>query len=154
MASKTPILVIGLGNRFRSDDGVGLYVADNIRACENIQIKVIDNISDNAALLETWSENTRVFIIDAVTSNGKPGAIYRFDALNEIIPADIFVRYSTHSISIIETVELAKTLAQLPDSLFIFGVEGVDFSPGVGLTPDVEKAATEVIRMLTREVEG
>lgn len=100
-----------------------------------------------------WSDASRVFIIDAAASNGKPGTIYRFDALHEKIPVDIFTRYSTHSISITETIELAKTLAQLPGSLLIFGVEGADFSPGIGLTPEVEKAAREVIRMLLFEIE-
>ena len=153
MALKTPIIVLGLGNRFRNDDGVGPYIADNIKTLNNKQIRVIENISDGAALIEAWSGEGRVFVIDAVTSNEKPGLIYRFDAFNGKIPADIFTRYSTHSLSITEIIELAKTLARLPDSLIVFGVEGVDFSPGVGLTPEVKRAALEVIRMLLCEVE-
>jgi len=152
MASKSPISVIGLGNRYRSDDGIGLYIADNIKAQNNKRIRVIENISDGAALIEAWSEEGRVFVVDAAASDGKPGAIYRFDALHEKIPADIFARYSTHSINITETIELAITLERLPESLVIFGVEGPNFASGIGLTPEVEKAAAEVIRMLLCEV--
>ena len=153
MKPKTPILVIGLGNRFRHDDGVGLYIADNIRSHENKQMKVIDNISDSAALIEAWSGEDKVFIVDAVKSDGKPGAIYRFDALSEKIPADIFARYSTHAINLTETIELAKVLEQLPDSLVVFGIEGGDFSSGTGLTPEVERAASNVISILLQELE-
>jgi len=153
MRSKTPILVIGLGNRFRGDDGVGLYIADSVRTHWNENVKVIDNISDSAALMETWSNESNVFIIDAVISKGKPGAIFRFDALNENIPADIFARYSTHAINLTETIELAKVLAQLPDSLVVIGIEGADFSPNVGLTPEVERATSEVVSMLLQEIE-
>jgi len=153
MRPKTPIIVIGLGNRFRGDDGVGLYIADRIRSLGNESVQVVDNISDGAALMETWSNKNRVLIVDAVISNGKPGAIYRFDALNEKIPADIFTRYSTHAINLTETIELAKVLEQLPDSLVIFGIESTDFSPNIGLTPEVKKASSDVINLLLQEIE-
>jgi len=102
--------------------------------------------------METWTNKDRVFIVDAVASNGKPGTIYRFDALNENIPADIFVRYSTHAINLAEAIELAKILALLPDSLVVYGIEGADFSAGVGLTPEVERAGVEVIKLVLDEV--
>jgi hydrogenase maturation protease len=153
MPSQNPVLIICLGNRFRSDDGVGLYIADTIRSYGNELVEVVDNISDSAALMDTWSNKDRVFIVDAVNSNGKPGAIYRFDVSNKNIPADIFARYSTHSINLAEAIEMAKILARMPKSLVVFGIEGADFEAGTGLAPEVEKAASAVIATLLREVE-
>jgi hydrogenase maturation protease len=150
MAIKIPILIIGLGNRYRKDDGVGLYVAERIKALNHDGIKVINNISDGAALMETWSEAEEVFIIDAVTFGASLATVYRFDALSENIPGEIFSGYSTHSLNLIE---LAKSLEELPHSLVIYGIRGSDFSTGIGLTSEVKSAALNVIDSLKGEIE-
>ena len=154
MTGKTPILIIGLGNRYRRDDGVGLLVAEKIRASNYDGVKVVDGISDGAALMETWSEAEKVFIIDAVKFGASQAAVYRFDALRENLPGEIFSRNSTHSFNLIESIELAKSLRKLPHSLVIYGIKGYDFSSGVGLTPDVKNAALDVINRLKGEIEN
>lgn len=153
MKNDAAILIIGLGNHYRKDDGVGLVVAENIKAQNYRGVKVIDGISDGMALLEAWSEVKKVYIVDAVISGVSPGTIYRFDALNGKIPAEIFTGYSTHSFNIVETIELAKTLNELPDLLIVYCIEGVDFEAGTGLTPELEKAAVNVSNMIKKEIE-
>ena len=60
-----------------------------------------------------------------------------FDAGNSPIPSDFF-NYSTHAFSVAEAVELARALNKLPTRLLIYGIEGVDFSAGIGLTEAVQ----------------
>jgi len=152
MKINNSMLVIGLGNKYRKDDGVGLYTAEKIKAMKLDDVKVIDGVSDGAALMNIWSNDNAVFIIDAVISSAKSGTVYRFDALNETIPGEIFTGYSTHSISLVESIELAKSLGEIPDSLIVFGIEGIDFSAGIGLTPEVESAAYKVIDLIEKEI--
>jgi len=154
MADNKSTLVVGLGNNYRKDDGVGLYVAEKIRSMNLDNIEVADNIGESTSLIKVWSNAGKVFVVDAVISTEREGTTHRFDALKEKIPGEIFNSYSTHSFSLLESIELAKTLGELPDSLIIYGIEGKDFSSGIGLSSKVIKAADEVIDMLVNEIQS
>ena len=152
MSSTTPILVIGIGNIYRSDDGVGLFVVDKIEKADIEGVKAVNNISDGISLMETWKDAAIVYIIDAVLSGAEPGTVFRFDALSEIIPADIFTGYSTHSFSLVESIKLSRELGNLPTSLVVFGIEGENFSSGVGLSPKVQEAAENTVCRIVDEI--
>src|SRR6266700_3180765 len=66
----SPILVIGIGNEYRSDDGVGLVVARGLRAKNLPDMLIIESSGDGAALMEAWKAAPSVIVIDAAASNG------------------------------------------------------------------------------------
>src|SRR5215469_12635314 len=126
-----PILVIGIGNEFRSDDGVGL---STIRM---LQSKVLpedtllgESTGDGAELIEMWRMASAAILIDAVSSGEKPGTIYRLDALKQPWPARLSF-HSTHFFGLAEAIELARVLNQIPPSLIVYAIEGQDFSSGI-----------------------
>ncbi|HRW19863.1 MAG TPA: hypothetical protein P5181_13570 [Dermatophilaceae bacterium] len=59
------------------------------------------------------------------------------------MPAALF-RYSSHRFGLAEAVETARALGLLPAALTLHGIEGADFSAGIGLTPAVAAAAREL----------
>jgi hydrogenase maturation protease len=144
MNNISDVVVVGVGNEFRMDDGVGIYVSRMIRENVNSEIKVIDGIADGYSLVETWDDSSRVFVIDCAASGAEPGKVFRFDALIEKIPGDLFDGFSTHSISIVDAIELAGTLGRLPKSLTVIGIEGKDYSSGYGLSPEIKSAADKL----------
>ena len=152
MGNPPMTVVVGIGNDFRRDDGVGLYVARLVREISIESIKIVIGIPDGYALMETWSVSSKVYVIDSTVSGALPGYIYRFDALRENIPTDIFTGYSTHSINLVQAIELARTMNRLPDSLIIYGIEGGDFSPGPQLSPEVERAARATSECIVNEL--
>ena len=154
MPGTKSILIVGIGNYFCHDDGVGLYIAGKIKTLNLHDVKVIDSLPDCSHLIETWTGIGKVIVIDAAKSGADPGHIYRFDALNENIPEECFARYSTHMMSITETIELAKTLGELPESLIVYGIEGSDFSAGEGLTDAVKNSADEAIQRIISELQN
>lgn len=137
-------LIIGIGNEYRRDDGAGLVVARKIKTKNMSSVKVIEQSGEGAALMEAWGGADTVVLIDAVQSNGSPGAIYRFDAHAESIPTRFF-NYSTHAFGVSEAIGLARVLDQLPPSLIVFGIEGKDFGEGEGLSPEVGRASHDVL---------
>jgi len=147
-----PILVIGIGNEYRSDDRVGLTA---IRALKQHKFPgdtlLIECSDDGAELIEMWSTARMVILIDAVSSGVQPGTIFRFDALAQAIPAQLSFQ-STHAFSVAEGIELARVLDQLPPSLIVYAIEGKNFSTGLGLTPEVEKAMQKVVQQVRNEV--
>jgi len=152
MNNISDVVVVGIGNEFRKDDGVGLYVSRLIQERADREIKVVDGVPDGYALIETWGDSNRVIIIDCVTSGAKAGTIYRFDALNEKIPGDLFDGFSTHSISVVDAIELAGTLGRLPKSLLIYGIEGRNFSLGTELSPEIKQAADQLVVQILKEL--
>lgn len=140
-----PLVIIGVGNLYRRDDGVGRLIARRVRAGVPPQIPVLEESGEGAALIEAWRGAEMVILCDAVRSGAEPGTIHRLEADHLPIPTGFF-HYSTHAFSVAEAVELARVLGQLPPHLLIFGIEGADFAAGTELSPPVEQAAQQVIR--------
>ncbi|MGB3642261.1 MAG: hydrogenase maturation protease [Rivularia sp. (in: cyanobacteria)] len=145
------ILLIGIGNKFRQDDAVGLAIADKFRIQLPPQIKIIEASGEGVALMELWQDATTVYLFDAVISGAEVGKIHRIDAQIQTVPAKFF-NYSTHAFSVAEAVELARTLNQLPPKLIIYGVEGKNFAHGIGLSPEVEQATEDVVQQVLVEL--
>ncbi|MCG2588794.1 hydrogenase maturation protease [Rhodohalobacter sulfatireducens] len=142
MGSKTDILIIGIGNPYRHDDGVGFFVIDALENkgvdAETRRIK-----PDGYSLLEAWKGRELVIIVDAARGIGPVGTVRYFNALNDEIQAELSP-VSTHSLSLPETLFLGKTLNQLPNNLWIYAIEAGELGHGTDLSPEVRKAALNV----------
>ncbi len=145
--------LIGIGNEFRGDDGVGLTILHQLR--ENRlpgTISFIEESGEGTALIEHWQQYENVFLFDAVCSrSAPPGTLFIFDAIRETIPAQFF-HYSTHKFSLAEAVELSRTLNSLPKRLIIYGIEGKQFQFDQQLSPEVEHRIPEVIHQVLKEL--
>ena len=146
------ILIIGVGNEYRRDDGVGIEVARRIAALNLPQVRVMEHSGEGASLLECLAEADQVVLIDATQSGSTPGMLHFFDAATSPIPGEFF-SYSTHAFSVAEAVELARTLRRLPNRLLIFGIEGSDFAYGLGLSAEAQKAANTVVERIAEHLE-
>jgi hydrogenase maturation protease len=141
---KSGTLIIGCGNQYRRDDAVGLIVARRLKERAPEHVRVLEETSDGAALIESWKDADTVILIDAVHSGAEPGTFHRLDAHTQPIPTESF-HCSTHAFSIAEAIELARALGQLPPRLVVYGVEGKTFEAGLELSPEVEKAVQRVV---------
>jgi len=145
------VVVVGVGNAYRGDDGAGLAVAERLRervpagvdvvTCEQEASRVIDAIEDREAAV----------LVDASSSGSAPGTVHRFDASADAVPARAF-RSSTHAFGVGEAVELARALGKLPPRVVVFGVEGKEFAAGEGLSPAVAAAVEPVAEAVLEEL--
>jgi hydrogenase maturation protease len=145
------VLVIGIGNEFRGDDGAGIEVARRLAVLELPGVTVLEQSGEGAALMDSWQTAATVYVIDAVQAGGPAGAVYRFDAVRQPLPAH-FSGYSSHALGLAEAVAMARLLEQLPPQLVIFGVEGKNFDYGVTLTAEVEAAVRDVTARVVAEL--
>ena len=144
--TKSPgILIVGIGNDYRSDDGAGLYVARCIKRQNTKEVSVVSGIGDGTSLLDLWDNREHAILIDSVSSGKPTGYIYKFDGLAEDISAESFTSFSTHAVSIPDTIFLGKRLGRLPKKLTIYGIEGDDFRPGNELSRPVKDAAEKLV---------
>jgi hydrogenase maturation protease len=145
------MLVIGVGNWYRTDDAVGLVVARKLRAMNLPGVLVKEENGEGVALMDAWQGNEHVIIVDAASSGSRPGTVHTLNADSTTIPSAFF-HYSSHAFSVAESIELARALKQLPSQLIVYGIEGKNFAAGVGLSSEVEHASGAVIRQVIDQI--
>jgi hydrogenase maturation protease len=141
------MLVIGVGNWYRSDDAVGVVVARRIASLDLPDVAVYERSGEGAALMESWKGAEDVVVVDAASSGSFPGTIHELDARMQTVPTDFF--HSSHAFGVAESIELARALNRLPPRLTVLGIEGGNFAAGVGLSMEVEKAVDRVATIIT-----
>jgi len=144
-------VVVGIGNRFRRDDSVGLLVLDAVRPRLPSCVDAIESNGDAVALVSAWEDTDLLVVVDAIVSGAKPGTIYRFDGAHRL-PALFFRATSSHVLGLAEALELARTLGRLPGRVIVVGIEAGEVALGEGLTPAaraaVARATDRVLQVL------
>jgi hydrogenase maturation protease len=146
-----PVLVIGIGNMYRGDDGAGIAAVRQLKDRVPPGVGVLEETGEGTSLIEAWKDAGSVILIDAVRSGAPAGTIYRLDAHTEKIPAKLFL-CSSHAFGVPEAIELARALNQLPRSLIVYGIEGQIYEAGEKLSLPVEEAIRAVASQVLREV--
>jgi len=134
------MMVIGIGNDWRSDDGAGLEVA---RRLGGLALP-----GGPIGLVEALDGGHDVTVVDAVCSGAAPGTVHEFEAGLEPLPVALFGSSSTHTLGLAEAIEIARSLGRLPARVRVLGIEGVRFEYGRGLSPEVETAVEECTRSI------
>ncbi len=147
----TPTRILGIGNEFRSDDAIGIIVAKMVKSLNMPNTIVLETTGDAGAPVSLWSDDGSVIIVDAVSSHAASGNIIRIDTGVQAIPSDLF-HSSTHSISIADSIELAKVLGTLPERCIFYGIEGKNFRFGTSVSPEVLEAGKKVVNLVCSEI--
>ena len=143
------VVVVGVGNRQRGDDGAGPEVARRIAAGGVHEAR--ESGGDPVALLDAWRAAGAAVLVDAVRSGAPAGTIHRFDASAVALPEALAGATSTHALGLAGAIELGRALGQLPARVVVYGVEGERFEPGERLSPRVGAALGELIERVERE---
>lgn len=136
--------VIGVGNEYRGDDGVGPAV---VRRLLDWGLPpgfcVRSHNGEAMSLLASWEDSDTIIVIDAVDYGALPGTIVRLKG-EEVRPVSGLLAGSSHGLGVAEAILLARALGRLPKTLIIFGVQGEQFTMGKGMSPCVRGAVDEV----------
>jgi hydrogenase maturation protease len=60
---------------------------------------------------------------------------------------------STHAIGVVEAIELARVLQQLPPRLIVYGIEGIQFDIGRELSEKVLQAVPDVVQRVRQDIQ-
>jgi hydrogenase maturation protease len=143
------VTVIGMGNDFRRDDGVGVTVAEQIAKRNLPDVRVLSGLSESTAILDAWTGAQRVVVVDALTGpDAAPGRIRRWTAAD--LQATKVV--SSHALGLAQTCALGQALSQMPDELVVFTVDVVDTNHGLGLTPAVAAAVPDLVDLILADL--
>lgn len=130
------VLIVGIGNPLRSDDGVGLLVAQELLrelpAHGDIQVIATQQLTPEIA--EFASRAERVIFVDAACG-GEPGSI----AYRKILPGESPGDYS-HELSPVVILKLAERLYGRCPPAHLITVAGANFETGDTLSAAVRAA--------------
>lgn len=151
------ILILGLGNPILTDDGVGVLVAEEVRAqlknTPEIDIKELS--VGGLSLMESMVGYDSVILIDALfRPGGTPGAYHRLkiDDLRTFSPPQHIS--SPHDVTLLTAIDTGRKMGlPIPENIIIYAVEVdniMDFSDRP--TPQVAAVIPVVAKAVIDEI--
>lgn len=145
------IIVVGIGNPYRGDDGAGWAVIDRLKEVMGSAIEFVKQRGDIAELIDIFAHYHTVYLVDAYQSHALMDLWKRIDIHQEPIP-DEHPQTSTHGFSIAQAISLAKNLDQLPNKLILYAIKGDNYTISDHLSPVVAKSIDEVTEAILKEI--
>ena len=143
-------VVIGIGNPFRRDDGIGPEVATQIQGQRLPGVRVVISDGEPAGLLEAWEGADLAVVVDAIQRlPASPGRIHRLTASQLETGC---TAASSHGLGVPDAVRLGRALERLPRQMVILAVEGADTGPGTGLSGAVAAAVPRAAAAVMAEL--
>ena len=139
-------LLIGVGNVLRRDDGVGVLAAARLNCLSlpaDVEIFEAGTVGiDAACILEG---RKLVVVVDAIDAGEEPGTVLRLapEQLRPYVQSNV----SLHDLHLLDALDETHLLGTAPESVVVFGVQMCDWSTGIGLSPPVEAALDDVLRL-------
>jgi hydrogenase maturation protease len=155
------VVVIGVGNEFRRDDGIGPEVLSRLRehivpgqaAGGGATLQLVCSDGEPASMIEAWTGASLAVVVDAVVAEPPaPGRLHRLVVGRDEAAGGRPV--SSHGLSLGEAVGLGGALGRMPDRLIVHAVEAADVGHGAGLTPAVSAVADALTAAVLRDVQA
>lgn len=141
MTVTADVVVIGIGNPYRRDDGVGPAVAAAVAALGLRGVRVVTSVAEPTAILDAWAGAALAVVVDAA-AGGTPGRV-RVGTLEDFVEP---VLVSSHDVNVRQTYELAAVLGRAPAELMVVTVDVADVGHGEGCSPAVVAALPAAVR--------
>jgi hydrogenase maturation protease len=157
LQDRAPLLVLGLGNILLGDDGVGPALIQQL-LYENRRWKdwteFLDGGTQGLALLGHLSGREAIIIVDALAMGAPPGTT-RVLNMPEVFQMGVHGAATSHESNAGELLAMANILDELPDRVFVVGIEPQNIATSYGLSESVRNAlpvAARQIRELLAEL--
>jgi hydrogenase maturation protease len=140
-------LVIGYGNTLRSDDGIGVWIADRIDALHlpNVDVRTCHQL--HLELVPDLIEYEQVILVDAGLS-GEPITV------RTCCPSPALPSSTDHNVSPEVLQQLAIELFDVPIDIQLYTVRGECFDFGSTISPAVKDRANYALEMVIARIKS
>lgn len=129
------IVIAGIGNILRRDDGVGVHISSNIQQTKQITVINAEVSIENYIGKINQIKPDILLLIDCMHLNMAPGG-YKFVSMDDITDHT----FTTHNIS------LNRLNCFFSMETYVLGIQPGDISFGEVLTDEVRDSARQIIR--------
>jgi hydrogenase maturation protease len=137
--------LIGIGNPWRRDDGVGVAVVQAVEATLPPDVEVAAVTGDLTRALSVWADGDPAVVVDGVRSGAPPGTISRLEADDLVAagPAGGGLS-SSHALGLADALAIGRAVGAVPRRLVVLNVEVAATAHGDQLSPAVAAAVPKV----------
>ncbi|MDF1500118.1 MAG: hydrogenase maturation protease [Anaerolineales bacterium] len=149
------VLVLGLGNPLRGDDGVGCAVVEALANSPDLPegLELIDGGASGVKMLSMIDGYEHVIIVDAADLESPPGKWTQCTAEELFECADRRRQSSTlHEAGLVEALEIGRQLARLPEDIRIYLIQAERIDGHLGLSHSVCKSIEAICTSILAEV--
>lgn len=149
------ILIAGVGNKLRGDDGFGPRVVELLsreKLPENVE--VADYGTAGFMLASDLGDYDFAIFADVIQREEKTGDLQIIELNSSDISSDLNVEvtFSLHEARVEEMLIFAKRLGTLPEKVVIIGCEPENLDLRLGLSPRVEEMARKAAEIILKKV--
>lgn len=149
------IKVIGFGNKFLSDDGIGPVIIEKLeksRLLKEKNIELADLGTSGTDLIFHIKECPRIIIIDALDAGQDPGKVIRIKEKDiEHFCNEGILSLSLHDLNLADILKLARAM-KLKTDITIIGIKPLNIELGEGLSPEIQEKIPEIISLVEQTV--
>jgi len=149
--------VLGFGNPVRADDGVGIYVIEQLkkRLVESEHLSIFDMGTAAFEILFKLKGHERIILIDAVINTGeKVGTIYKLPASEVEGQVEDDPMVFLHSLKWNQALSYAKKMlrADYPKDIdvYLIAIDSTRFN--VGMTEEARNGGDKIVDLLLEEL--
>lgn len=150
--AKTDVKIIGFGNKYRSDDGIGIRIIEELEKLDSFKdIEIIDGGTSGYDLIFLVKDCRKIIIIDAIDAGQNVGDVVniKINDIEEFIRRD-YKSLSLHDLNLADILKLIKAL-KIDADISIIGVKPKKMDFGDRLSPEIEKKIPEIISLVRKE---
>jgi hydrogenase maturation protease len=147
------VLVLGVGNKIMSDDGVGVKVVELLQSRYTFpdNVELLDGGTLGLDLLPKLQGISHLIMVDAVETGGRPGTCVRLTG--EELPKVLERKISPHQMGLKDLLAVAWLLGHSPAELVLVGIQPGSIEMGLELTPEVESQVPSMRDSVLKELE-
>jgi hydrogenase maturation protease len=151
------LVVVGIGQSFRGDDGAGLAAVETWRksysSAQDPRMRIELTELPGLALLDLLADAQAAIIVDAIKSGRTPGTILLLN--QDDLAAFGKGSRSAHGWGVAETLTLGKQLEpeKLPVRLSMIAIEAGGLELGHGLSQEVQNALPHAAHLIEEQVQ-
>lgn len=155
MTKKTAVL--GFGNPVRADDGVGIYIIEQLKKQLNEQknLSIFDMGTSAFEILFQLKGHEKIILVDAVINTDEPvGTTYKLPASEIEAEIEDDPMVFLHSLKWSQALSYAKKMLgdEYPEDIevYLIAIESTKFN--VGMTEDAIAGGDKVVKILLEEL--
>ena len=147
-------LVLGVGNKLMSDEGVGVHVIERLVAGHDLpeEVQVLDGGTLGMDLLYYLEGIENLLLVDAVEAHKEPGAMICLE--DEDVPAFLSMKISPHQLGVPDMLAAAKLKGQYPKRLVLLGIQPELLEIGLDLSPLVESKVDILVTKVVAQLKA
>ena len=149
--SRPPVLVMGVGNILRRDDGFADAVLKELEHQTLPEwVELFDAGTSAIDLMDVFNGRERLIVLDAVRGGQPAGTLYRFSP--DQVEAGALPMNSLHQVGLLETLKIGELVDCKPQQTVVIGAQPADIGLGIVLGPEVEKAVPRAVQLVLEEI--